>query len=100
MTNKENMPARPRPLKGPGFVIASEKRLGRCKRAVRREFILSDGQPILACQVIDRAFPRIKRVLDWHRWSVRRALIQEAEIVGRNRFGRGRPNLWVPKPCS
>jgi hypothetical protein len=78
------------------FVIASEKRTGRVRRAVKREFILSDGQPILASQVIARAFPRIKRVLDWHRWSVRRALLQEAVVVARNRFGRGRPNLWVP----
>ena len=82
---------------GKRMVIASEKRIGRCKRAVKRAFIVADGQPILARDVIDRAFPRIERVEDWHRWSVRRALLQEAEIVARNRFGRGRPNLWALK---
>jgi hypothetical protein len=75
--------------------IASEKRLGRCKLAVRREFILSDGEPILASQVIARAFPREKQILDWHRWSVRRALLQLGVVVARMRF-RGRPNLWAP----
>jgi|SRR4029453_847469 hypothetical protein len=77
-------------------VIASESRLGRIRRAVRRAFILSSGKPILASDVIARAFPRIIRPQDWHRWSVRRALLKEAVVIGRTRIGRGRPNLWAP----
>lgn len=77
--------------------IASQKRIGRIKRAVRRQFILSDGEPILTRSVLERAYPRLSRFTDWHYLAARRALRQEAVIVGRNRYGRGRPNLWAPK---
>jgi hypothetical protein len=77
-------------------VIASENRVGRIRRAVRRAFVAGDGNLITARDVLQRAFPRIQRAQDWHRWSVRRALLQEAICVARNRFGRGRPNLWAP----
>ena len=79
------------------IVIASESRIGRVKRAVRRQFILSDGQPILTRSVLERAYPRLSRFTDWHYLAARRALRQEAVVIGRNRYGRGRPNLWVPK---
>src|SRR5262249_51985438 len=82
---------------GKRFVIASEKRLGRIKRAVRREFLLSNGQPIVARQILERAFPRVRSFLDWHRWSVRRALLQEAVCVGRHLRFRGRPCIWQSK---
>jgi hypothetical protein len=82
---------------GPGFVVASENRIGRIRRAVRRAFIASDGEPILARAVIERAFPRVKCPTDWQRWSVRRALLRDAEMIGRMLKGRGRPNLWAPK---
>ena len=77
--------------------IASEKRLGRIRVAVRRTFILSDGEPICVGDVLQRAYPRLKRFQDWHRWSVRRALLHDAEVIGRKRFGSGRANLWVLK---
>lgn len=76
--------------------IASKNRIGRIRKSVRRCFIVSDGKPILARDVVARAFPRIERVQDWHRWSVRRALLKDAVVIGRNRYGRGRPNLWAP----
>ena len=79
------------------IVIASASRLGRIKRAVKREFILSSNQPILTRGVLERAYPRLSRFTDWHYLAARRALRQEAEVVARNRFGRGRPNLWAPK---
>ena len=47
--------------------------------------------------VLERAYPRLKRFILWHYKSVRRALRKQATIVGRNRYGRGRPNLWLPK---
>jgi hypothetical protein len=78
-------------------LIASESRIGRIRRCVKRCFIVSNGRPIFARDVIEHAFPRIRRVQDWHRWSARRALLKEATIVARSRFGRGRPNLWLPK---
>ena len=77
--------------------IASGKRFGRIKRAVSRTFILSDGQPILTRSVLERAYPRLRRFTDWHYLAARRALRHGAEVVGRNRYGRGRPNLWAPK---
>jgi hypothetical protein len=77
--------------------IASRKRFGRVKIAVRRCFILSAGKPILARDVLHRAFPRVKQFQYWQRWSVRRALLQAGEVIARNRYGRGRPNLWAPK---
>jgi hypothetical protein len=77
-------------------LIASESRIGRIRRCVRRCFIVSNGRPISASDVIERAFPRIRRVQDWHRWSARRALLKEATIIARSRYGRGRPNLWLP----
>lgn len=79
------------------IVIASKSRIGRIRRAVRRGFILSDGAPILTRTVLERAYPRLKRFTAWHYLAARRALRQEAIIVGRNRYGRGRPNLWLPK---
>ena len=75
-------------------VNASESRVGRIRRAVRRCFILSGSRPILARAVLERAFPRVRQFTDWQRWSVRRALLQEAVCIARNRFGRGRPCLW------
>src|SRR5512132_2785734 len=84
--------------KGRFVVIASDSRVGRVKRAVKRAFILSDGKPILASAVIAMAFPRVKRPTDWQRWSVRRALLQEAVCIARHRRGRGRPGLWSPNP--
>ena len=76
-------------------LIASKSRIGRVKRAVKREFILSDGKPILTRKVLERAYPRLSRFTWWHYLAARRALRQEAIVVGRNRFGRGRPNLWA-----
>jgi hypothetical protein len=75
--------------------IASKKRLGRIRRAVHRAFILSDGQPILARTVLERSYPRLKVFLRGHRRAVWRALLQEAQVIARNRFGRGRANLWA-----
>ena len=77
------------------IVIASKSRLGRIKRAVRRQFILSDGKPILTRSVLERAYPRLRKFTWWHYLAARRALRQEAIVVGRNRFGRGRPALWA-----
>src|SRR5262245_52325785 len=57
------------------IVIASKSRIGRIRRAVCREFILSAGNPILA------RYPRVKRFQDWQRWSVRWALIEEAVVI-------------------
>jgi hypothetical protein len=71
-------------------------RMGRIRVAVRRAFIVSNGAPILARDVLVRAYPRVKQFQYWHRWSARRALLQVAEVIGRNRYGRGRPNLWLP----
>jgi hypothetical protein len=78
-------------------LIASKSRLGRVKQAVRREFILSNGRPITARQVLARAYPRVKRFIPWHYQSARRALQQFGVVVARNRHGRGRPNLWLPR---
>jgi hypothetical protein len=64
---------------------------------VTRGFIISGGQPILIRQVLERAYPRLKRFTSWHYLAARRALRKEAIVIARNRFGRGRPNLWLPK---
>jgi hypothetical protein len=80
--------------RGAPIVIAVQKRLGRVKRAARRAFIVSNGEPITSRDVLERAYPRLNRFDGWHRWSAHRALSEFASIVGRNRFGRGRPNLW------
>src|SRR5262249_935983 len=83
------------------IAIASRKRPNaRVRVAVRRAFILSNGQPITGRMVLERAFPRLKRFKHWHRWSARRALLQVATVVGRHRYGRGRPNLWAPKDAT
>src|SRR5262245_1128997 len=73
--------------------IASQ-RTGRVQIAVKRAFIAANNAPITVGDVLPRAFPRLRRYLHWHRWSVRRALLREAEVIARMRFGRGRPNLW------
>jgi len=89
--------AQTRPRKGYKFVIPSKTRMGRLRIAVRRCFILSGGKPICIADVLSRAYPRFKRFPNGYRWSVRQALLRDAEIIGRTRFGRGRPNLWAPK---
>jgi hypothetical protein len=94
--NLNNMPAHAR-RREHLRAIASEKRLGRILRAARRAFIVSNSEPILARAVLERAYPRLKQFTDWQRWSVRRALLMEAEVIGRMLKGRGRPNLWAPK---
>jgi len=77
-------------------LIASKKRpFARIRLATHRCFILSDGQPIVIRQVLERAYPRLSRFTSWHYLAARRALRQEATIIGRNRFGRGRPCLWA-----
>jgi hypothetical protein len=77
--------------------IASPKRMGRIRVAVRRAFILSSDEPICVGDVLKRAYPRLKRFQHWHRWSVRRALLSDGEVIGRRRFGLDRANLWAPK---
>jgi len=82
-------------------VVASKSRVGRIRRAVKREFILSDGRPILSRQVLERAYCRLRRFTTWHYLAVRRALRSEgATVIARNRFGRGRACLWAPKPMQ
>jgi hypothetical protein len=78
-------------------LIASKSRTGRIRLAVRRQFILSRGQPILIRQVLERAYPRLKRFTSWHYLAARRALRREATAIARMRIGRGRPCLWAPK---
>ena len=72
--------------------------MGRLRIAVRRAFIISNGQPICIADVLKRAYPRLKRFPCGHRWSVRRALLQDAVVVGRNCYGRGRPNFGLRRP--
>jgi len=70
--------------------IASKSRpRARIRLAVGRGFILSDGQPITVRQVLERAYPRLRRFTSWHYLAARRALRKSAIVVGRNRFGRG-----------
>jgi hypothetical protein len=77
--------------------IASKSRMGRIRRAVRRAFILSGGKPILARDVLERSYPRLKIFLRGHRRAVWRALRMDAVVIGRMLRGRGRPNLWAPR---
>jgi hypothetical protein len=88
-------PARSR--NGKRIVISAKSRPGcRIRRAVSREFILSDGQPILVRSVLKRCYPRLRTFKSWHYDAARKALRKVAAIIARNRFGRGRPALWAP----
>ena len=102
MTNAGGDPAeraRTHRRNGLPIVIASENRIGRIRRSVKRAFIVSNGQPITVRDILARAYPRLRRFNDWHRWSCRRALLSEGAIaIARMRFTRGRPNLWAPFP--
>jgi hypothetical protein len=84
-----------RSRKGNPFLIASQNRVGRVIRAVKREFIVK-GEFIRTRDVLLRAYPRLKRFTAWHYLAARRALRKEATIVARCRFGSGRPALWAP----
>ena len=82
--------------RGRGFVISARSRPGcRIRRAISREFILSDDAPILVRNVLDRAYPRLRTFKSWHYDAARKALRKVAIVVARNRFGRGRPALWA-----
>jgi hypothetical protein len=78
-------------------LIASKSRIGRIKLAARREFIVSNSHPITIRQVLQRAYPRLRRFTSWHYLSARRALRSMAVVIARRRYGRGRPNLWALK---
>lgn len=86
--------------KGKRWPIASKSRIGRIRRAVKRGFIVSNGQPILVRQVLERAYPRLKHFTSWHYLAARRALRHDAIVIARNRFGRGRPCLWASKSAA
>ena len=73
-------------------VIASQKRWSRVRVAPSS---CPTASLFASALYWARAYPRLRQFKHWHRWSARRALLQVAVIVGRNRFGRGRPNLWV-----
>ena len=71
--------------------------MGRVRVAVRRCFIVSDGQPILVRDVLERCYPRQRQFRSRQYDLARGALRRVAVIIARNRFGRGRPALWAPK---
>src|SRR5262245_20667905 len=73
--------------------IASESRLGRIKRQVRRALVAAE-RPLTTGELLPWAYPRQSKFKDWHRWSVRRALLQICAKVGRRGQGRGLPFLW------
>ena len=79
--------------KGRYVVIASQNRIGRIIRSVRREFIVK-GPLIRTRDVLLRAYPRLRHFTAWHYLAARRALRKEATIVARSRYGSGRPALW------
>ena len=74
---------------------ASQPRLGRIKRQVRRAFIANDDRPLTARDLLAWCYPRLKRFLHWHRWSLRRVLVIEGRKVGRLPNKQGRPFLWT-----
>src|SRR6478672_2975130 len=76
------------------FTNASEPRVGRIKKRVLRAFIANNWQPLTTGELLPWCYPRLKRFQDWHRWSVRRALLQVAQKVGRSDHGLGLPFLW------
>jgi hypothetical protein len=85
-----------RSRKGRGFVISAKSRPGcRIRRAVSREFILSDGEPITVRSVLERCYPRLRKFRSWHYDAARQALRKVATVIARNRHGRGRPALWA-----
>ena len=57
---------------------------------------MSNGHPITTRDVLQRAYPRLKHYKRWQRWSVWRVLLSDAVLIARSRFGKGRPNLWLP----
>jgi hypothetical protein len=79
------------------IVISSKSRIGRLRRCIKRAFIVSNGEPLTTSEILPRAFPRLTHYPCGLRWGLRLALLREAEPIARNRFGRGRPNLWAPK---
>ena len=56
------------------MLIASESRIGRIRRSVKRGFIVSDGKPITIRHVLVRAYPRLSRFTSWHYLAARRAV--------------------------
>ena len=73
----------------------AKTRMGKVRVAVRRCFIVSGGQPILVRDVLERCYPRAKRFRSRQYDLARQALRRVAVIVARNRYGRGRPALWI-----
>jgi hypothetical protein len=90
-----------RPSRSPSrahlIAISSKSRIGRLRRAIKRAFIVSNGQPLTTTAILQRAYPRFTRIPCGYRWGFRRALRQEAVAIARMRYGRGRPNLWVAR---
>jgi hypothetical protein len=78
----------------------AKSRMGKVRVAVRRCFIVSDGQPILVSDVLRRCYPRVKRFRSRQYDLARQALRRVAVIVARNRHGRGRPALWARRDMT
>jgi hypothetical protein len=77
--------------------IASGKRWGRVRVAVRRAFIVSNGQPVCVRDVLVRAYPRLRRFNDWHRCQLGEPCFRSLSSSVAIALVRGRPNLWVLK---
>jgi hypothetical protein len=78
---------------------ASARRLGRVQRACRRCFIAGDFEPRTMRQLVAFAYPVLAHPKNYHRWSVRRALLAiGAKPIGRLPTG-GRPGIWSLAAC-
>ena len=81
--------------RGAPIVVASEDRVGRVQRVVRRSFVAL-GRPLTIADVLPRAFPRATSYTQDMRKSVWRAFPKFAVCLGRIPTRQGRPCLWAP----
>jgi len=75
------------------------RRIGKRQRQVQRWMRLWEG-PVTTRELCGFVFPRVPtdEVERWHMQATWRAAERFAVCLGRSPTGRGRPNLWAPKP--
>ena len=78
-------------------VIATEFRVGRVFRQIRRCLVAADGKPVLMAQILEHAYPRADgKHPKWHYRNVYRCVDRYAVRLDRLDHLPGRPYLYGP----
>ena len=87
--------AHSRPRRGHGFVIGAKTRIGRVQHCSSTVLYHQRRPTDPGARCTPALLSTPAAVQSWQYDLARAALRRVAVIIARNRFGRGRPNLWA-----